>query len=271
MNEETKTNPSHVDTEQVEYTTPAASKDATTRANTKSRKAVYIAAAIVFVLILLSAIWYVMERTDRVSTNFFGFIERAQLEREAIARVNDVEISAYDLSISEQQIAAAAAAQGVDVNDADPQASITEQAVEMLINTELLRQEAESRGISIDDEAVDARYEQLVQEVGGESVLEERMEQFGVTDSVLKRDIRNELVIQTLLDQVFAESSIEVSDAEVEELYNSAGGAEGGLPPLEEVRAQIEAQVQSTKEQEIVDDFIESLRNQSTVEVLIEV
>ena len=67
MNEETKTNPSHVDTEQVEYTTPAASKDATTRANTKSRKAVYIAAAIVFVLILLSAIWYVMERTDRVS------------------------------------------------------------------------------------------------------------------------------------------------------------------------------------------------------------
>ena len=97
------------------------------------------------------------------------------------------------------------------------------------------------------------------------------MEQFGVTDSVLKRDIRNELVIQTLLDQVFAESSIEVSDAEVEELYNSAGGAEGGLPPLEEVRAQIEAQVQSTKEQEIVDDFIESLRNQSTVEVLIEV
>ena len=172
MNEETKTNPSHVDTEQVEYTTPAASKDATTRANTKSRKAVYIAAAIVFVLILLSAIWYVMERTDRVSTNFFGFIERAQLEREAIARVNDVEISAYDLSISEQQIAAAAAAQGVDVNDADTQASITEQAVEMLINTELLRQEAESRGISIDDEAVDARYEQLVQEVGGESVLE---------------------------------------------------------------------------------------------------
>lgn len=235
-----------------------------------NRKRNLIIGAAGLVVLLLVVLWYGMERTGKVNTSVFSFIEQARLQNEVIATVGNAEISAYDLSISREQITAAAAARGVDVADPDTQESIREQAVEMLINTELLRQEAARRGIDVTDDQVAARYEQLVVEVGGEEILMERMETFGVTNTVLQRDIRNELVIQALLDQVFADATIEVTDEEVQEVYDGAGGAAAGLPEIEAVEGQIKEQITATKEQEVVNDFVESLRAGAEIEINIE-
>lgn len=231
----------------------------------------YIVAAVVAVIVLLAALMYVMEKDGRIQTGLFDGVDRIQSERTVVATVNDSEISEYDLRISMEQIGAAATAQGVDTTDPEVQSSIKGQAIEMLVNTELLKQEAAVRGLTVTAEDVDARYQQLLEEVGGEEVLMERMEQFGVTDKILKRDIRNELIIQQLLDQVFAETEISVSEEEVLEMYNNAGGEAAGLPPLEEVRGQIEQQINTTKEQEIVNTFVDGLREKSEVNVLTEV
>lgn len=230
----------------------------------------FIIAAVVAVFILLGGLVYAMEKSGRLNTGIFDGIERARLANSTVATVNGNDISQYDLQISMEQIAAAATAQGVDTNDADVKASIKEQAIEMLINTELLKQEAAARGISVTKVDVDARYEQLVTEVGGEEVLQERMNQFGVTDTILKRDIENELTIQKLLDLVFAETDIAASDEEVAEMYASAGGESAGLPALAEVKEQIEQQITATKEQEIVNDYVDSLRDKAVVDIEIE-
>lgn len=275
MNEETNNQDHTVSTSAAEptadTTTPTEATAETSAVDASAgRRRNLIIGAIVAVIALLAIVWYAMESTDRVDTSVFSFIEKAQLERQVVATVNEVEISAYDLAISKEQISAAAGAQGLDLADPDVQSSITEQSIEMLINTELLRQEANRRGISATDEEVEARYEQLIQEVGGEAVLLERMEQFGVTEEILMRDIRNELTIQALLDEVFAETTLEVDETEVAERYELAGGEEAGLPPLEEVREQIEAQLETEREQSIVNDFVESLRNEASIDVQIE-
>ena len=210
-----------------------------------------------------------MERNGQINTGILDSFEQARLEGEVVATV-DGEITAYDLAISQEQISAAARAQGVDLTDPASQQSIRDQAIEMLVNTELLRQEAERRGLSVTEEEVTARYETLVSEVGGEEVLAERMGEFGVSEDILFRDIRNELTIQKLLDEVFAETEISVSDEDIAAFYESAGGVDAGLPPLEEVRDQIEQQLMSSEEQTVITNFVENLREEASVDIQIE-
>lgn len=251
-------------------TQTAGTEPATTVVGATTRKRNLIIGAVIAVVILLLGLWYVMERNGQINTGILDAFEQARLEGEVVATVDGEEITAYDLAISQEQIAAAARAQGVDLSDPASQQSIRDQAIEMLVNTELLRQEAQRRGLSVTDEEVSARYDTLVNEVGGEAVLAERMGEFGVTEDILFRDIRNELTIQKLLDEVFTETEIAVSDEDIAEFYESAGGVEAGLPPLEEVRGQIEQQLMSSEEQGIITEFVESLREEATVDIKIE-
>lgn len=229
----------------------------------------YYAVAVAIVVVLLGGLVYVMEQQGRLQTGIFSGVQKMVAGKTSVATVNGNKITRYDLDISVAQISAGAVAQGADIANPEIKAQIQTQAIDMLVNTELLKQEAASRGITITDEQVTERLETLKTDVGGEEVLAERMKEFKIDEKTLVRDIKNELTIQALLDIVFAEKSIAVTDAEITEFYNAAGGAEAELPPLAEVREQIEAQIKSTKEQEVVTAFVEELRGKGTVEILI--
>lgn len=229
----------------------------------------YTIAAVALVIVALAGLLYIMEEQGRVETGVFDGIDRMVATRTTVAKVNEGKVSRYDLDVSMAQISSGAALQGADIEDPEIQAEIEKQALDMLVNTELLKQEAAAREITITDEDVTARYEQLKVDVGGEDVLNERMAEFGINKKTLFRDIHNELTIQALLKQVFEQKNIEVSDAEVKEFYDAAGGETAGLPKLEEVKEQIIQQIKSGKEQEIVTGFVTELRGNATIEILI--
>ena len=137
----------------------------------------------------------------------------------------------------------------------------------MLVNTELLKQAASEKGINISDEAVSERLEGIKTEIGGEEVLNERMTSLGITEDRLYKDVRDELTIQQLLETVFEEAVIEVTEEEVSALYQGAGGEEAGLPALEEVREQVEAQVRASKEQVAIDNYLTELKELAEIEI----
>ncbi len=228
----------------------------------------YAGAAVVLAIIILGVL-YAMDRQGRMNIPLFDGIENFAARQTAVASVNGADISEYDFNVSVAQITAGAEAQGADLSSPELQTQINSQAIEMLVNTELLKQEAARRGISITDEDVSNRLTSLEEEVGGADVLKERMAQFNINDKTLRRDILNELTIQALLDQVFEETDINVTDEEIQSLYAGAGGEEAGLPPLEEVREQVIEQIRGGKEQEIVSTFIATLRETATIEILI--
>ncbi len=248
-----------------ETTTTPAAPAAPVTPETPAKKATpwwaYAVSVVVVVAIILGVV-YVMESQGRLQTGWFVNEARA-----TIATVNGVAIKGGDLTTSINQISATAQLQGIDITDPQVQANIRTQAVDMLVNTELLKQEADKRGIVITDEDVQARIDQLITEVGTQELLNERMASLGIDDITLRRDVKIELMIQTLLDQVFADKDLTITEEEVLGVYESAGGAAAGLPALEEVRAQVEAQVRAGKEQVIVDEFISSLRGGATIEV----
>lgn len=224
--------------------------------------------SILVVVLIIGGVLFVMEKQGRSSTGVFDSMLAKQEANKVVATVNGEEITNSELATSIQQFSQAATAQGVDTTSLDVQSEIRNQSLEVLINTELLKQAAADKGIEVSEEEAASRLATISEEIGGPDVLAERMAILGVDEEKLQQDIRDELMIQELLDSVFAEANIIVTEEEINSVYENAGGVEAGLPALEEVRAQIEAQIKSSKEQEVVDAYLSELKSAAEVEVI---
>lgn len=226
----------------------------------------WVLGAVIIVVLIVLGVLYQMEKEGRSSTHLFTSLIERQENNRVVAVINGQEIINSDLKLSIGQFSQMAAAQGVDVASAEAQVELRKQALEVLINTTILKQEAATRQLIASDEEVTNRLNAIREELGGEEVLAERMASLGIDQEKLQSDVKDELTIQKLLDQVFAESNIEITEEEITAVYEGAGGAEAGLPALEEVRAQVEAQVRASKEQAIVDDFLTTLKEGASIE-----
>ena len=193
----------------VESTTEAASAPAAEQSTAKKSKKGIIAAILVVALIILGVL-YALEKQGRSSTSIFaGFIEYQEANA-IVATVNGDNIINAQLDTSINQFTQVAAAQGVDVTSPEIQADIRDQALDVLINTTLLKQAAAERGIDVTDEEVTERLDSITADLGGEEVLVTRMEELGIDAEQLHSDIRDEIVIQELLEVLFAEAAVDV-------------------------------------------------------------
>lgn len=246
---------------------PAAAPQTSTETSRKPVRLLGYVAAGLIVVIGLVAVVYLLEKEGRSSTGIFDSLLDRQLAGAVVATVNGEEIVNQDLDTSIRQFRQVADAQGVDTAAPEAQAEIRSQALEVLVNTKLLLQQASEEGFSVSDEEVDERLESIESEIGGADVLAERLNELGIDTDRLRSDVRDELLIQQLLDSLFESSEIVVTDDEIAGVYENAGGEEAGLPPLEEVRDQIIDQVQASKEQQVIDEYLGSVRATADIEL----
>ena len=246
---------------------PENASEAAAVSNKKPVLKLYGTAAIAVAVVLLGVL-YVTEKQGRSSTTLFSSIIEKQVLGEVVAEVNGTDITNGDLQNSIAQFNQLAVAQGIDSANPEVQADIRTQALDVLINTELLVQAAKERDISATGEQVAQRREGIIQQLGGEDVLQERMELLGLSDEDLMEDLEEEIIIQTLLDQVFAESDVEVSEEEISAVYASAGQEGAELPALEEVRDFLEQDLRASKEQEAIDSFLETQKTAAVISVI---
>lgn len=225
--------------------------------------------AMVFGILLIAAgLLFVLEKEGRTSTGIFsGVISKMEAGKPA-ATVNGTVISMSDFNSSYDQLLEMSAAQGA-VMDESLTAELRTQAIETLVNAEVLRQAAIEAGMTASAEQIEGRFTEIQDGLGGAEALAARMAEFGVTEESLRRDIENEFLIQGLFDANIDSANLTASEEEVFFLYNQAGGEEAGLPPMADIRDQIEAQVIFDKEQQLISAFIEELRADAEIEVLI--
>lgn len=260
---ENETNQPMAETEKTVEETPAA----TTATVKKTPVTKYIIAVLLAAVIILGAL-YLLEKEGRSSTNIFSSIIESQQANSVVATVNGEEIINSQLETSIQQFAQVAAAQGVDASSTEAQLEIRNQALEVLINTQLLKQAAREDGIEISDEAVAERLESIKTDIGGEEILAERMEALGIGEEQLRRDVKDELLIQKLLESIFAETDTTASEEEIAAVYEDAGGEDAGLPSLDEVREQVEAQITASKEQAAIDEYLAELKAEAEIDIV---
>lgn len=252
---------------------PAASADAAAGASAEpSSMTALILGAVVVALLLIGGAWFVMSddgmsvAEDPAAADLPANFDEGDPE-EVVAAVNGNELTRAEFNRIRQQVLQNAQQQGMDLEDPNTVQQVNAQALDTLVNTELIRQAAVAAGVTVTDEEVDERYAQVVESVGGEEALAQSLEQLGLTEDSLRGDVEQELVVQAYLEQSI-ESDFSASDEEVQAFYDELGGSEAGLPPLEEVRGEIEQQLAMTEEQEVIEELLEELRAEAEVETM---
>ena len=235
----------------------------------KKRAVIQYGIATILVVLMGTGLAYALEQQGRIHTGVFDSITELVHPTPAAAIVNGVKIPLASYEKNRMQLENNAKGQGIDTADATVKTQIDTQAIDVLVNTELLRQGAAKKNITASTEQIDARYKEIVASVGGEDKLAEKMVELGITHDSLMSDIEGEIIIQTFLSGEVDASKITISPKEVEDTYNKANTPEAKLPPLAEVKDQIASQLQSTKEQELVNAYIKTLREAADIETKI--
>lgn len=228
----------------------------------------YVIAGVIIIL-MGGGLLYALEAQGRIQTNVFGSINALITPTPLAAIVNGVEISVADFEKNKSQLEKAAQGQGADIANASIQDEIKKQAIDVLVNTELLKQSAVQAGIAVTPEQIADRRAKIVESVGGEDKLQEKMTELNITAESLASDIESEILIQTYLAKAVDVSKVTIDPKEVQAIYDQANTPDAKLPPLAQVKAEIEAKIRSDKEQEMVNAFIDTLRSNATIEVKI--
>ena len=235
-------------------------------ATSRSRAIKQYAIAGIIILVMGVGLLYVLEEQGRVSTGAFATVNELIKPTPAAAVVNGVKIPLSTYDKNRAQIEQNAIGQGLTVTDEAVKTEINKQAIDVLVNTELLKQAAAKADIKVTQEQIDTRYDEIVASLGGEAALTAKMTELGITEESLQTDIKGELLIQGYLSQAVDVSKTTITEEDIKKVYDGANTPGSNLPPLAEVRADIETQLKLTKEQELVNAHIETLRAAAKIE-----
>ena len=184
-----------------------------------------------------------------------------------VATVNGIELTRSDFERIHQQAVQSARQQGMDLNDPNTEQQVNDQAMDTLVNTELISQAAVAAGGTVTAAEVEARFAEVVDSLGSVEAVTESLEQLGLTEESLRSDIEQELLIQEYLEEVISVDH-SPSEAEVQAYYEQQGGA-AQLPPLDQVRDQVRQQLIENEEQVTIEELLEELRLEADIETMI--
>lgn len=193
---------------------------------------------------------------------------------EVVAEVNGTEISrdafvqAYESQF--QMMAAQAQIAGEELN----QDELKAQTADLLVDTELLIQEADARELTASDEDVDATLDELTQAngLGSSDELLAMFEEQGMPED----EVRVQLASQVKIEQLYADEGGDFtpSEEDLQQAYDDAVAqqpppAEGQeapeIPAFEDVRPQLEEQLVQRNQSDAVGELLGQLRESAEI------
>jgi len=179
---------------------------------------------------------------------------------------DDVEVSVNGDKITSQDVN--------DVYDKIPEEIRLETSkkdvLDDLIDQKLLLQEAEDKGIYATEEEVDNYLEQIKLSTGVEGNFEKIIADAGFTLEDYKESLKELITVSKLLDEVLDLQNVNVTDAEVND-YISANQdlqqiSEDEID-LDFLTVRIRQKLILDKQQELVDNYIQSLKDKAEIEI----
>ncbi len=186
-----------------------------------------------------------------------------------VAVVNGTRIYADEYSASVDYLTQMQAMQGADTTDEQLQSEIRKQALDGLVDNTLIITTAKKEGIVITDADVQAKYDELVTELGSKEELEKRMAEMKLTETKLRSNIESRMLADAYITAKTTAKDLAVTEEEVNEFIKSIDVAGAELPPLDEIRPQIEAQILNQKQQQVVAAIVAQLREAGDIDIRI--
>ena len=239
----------------------------------KHKKLLLIIAA--FVLLAFGGNYYVMQSTKEEPTVTGSIIDSLIDETVSddgtgpVARVNGTDISRIDYQNTVRELTLTLMQQGYTTTDATVASQIRQQAVSILVNTELLIQDAKANGITVLPSEVAAEYQNIIDDMGSEEVLMLTLKDMNLTESDLMEDIENQLAVDKHVQANTDINAQTISDAEVKTYYDNVSANNPDLPSFENIKPELTEELLQQKKQQFVSDYIQKLRTAATIEVLI--
>lgn len=189
--------------------------------------------------------------------------------KEAVAVVNGEEVAMEEFERQLDQFKANYEQQGLPFPEGENLAQLKQQIVDQLVSKTLLVQEADSRGITATEEEIQSQYEETVKGFPDEKAFEQALEDQGLSQEDLEGLIADSIKIENLLDPVVEKAEVDApTEDELHKLYDQYS-QEQELPPFEDVKDQLEAELLNQRQNEVVQDFIQELKAESTIEVFL--
>lgn len=134
--------------------------------------------------------------------------------------------------------------------------------IDQIIDQTILTQDASDKGIEVTDEEFDEEFN-FIKEENGEG-LELLLEQFQMTEEDFKNELRHNILYQKYIESEF--DDVEISDKEIEEVYEGLDEENDNIPPLDEIRENLELQLKDKQIQELVQKRVDELIEKATIE-----
>lgn len=193
---------------------------------------------------------------------------------DVVAEVNGEEVTKDEFVPIYEATFQQAAAQAQMGGEAPDEEALKKQTVDDLVDTELLAQEAESRGISVSDDDVDAELETLAKQnqMGSAEELLKAVEEQGMTEDQARSQVETQVMVEQLADD--EAGPIDPTEKELRALYARAkkqqakSGQQGqAIPPFAQVRDQIAEQARSEQVGKVAQSLIDDLRKDADITV----
>lgn len=192
---------------------------------------------------------------------------------DVVAEVNGEQVTKEEFTPIYEAAFQQAAMQAQAGGAAPDEEALQKQTVDDLVDTELLVQEADSRGITVSDEDIEAELTDLAEQnqLGSAEELLAAVEKQGVTEEQARSQVETQVMVEQLVAD--EDGAADPTEKELRALYTQAKqqaqSSQSGqeIPPFDEVRDQLEQQARSEQVGRVAEALLEDLREDAEIEI----
>ncbi len=192
--------------------------------------------------------------------------EQVVAESESVAKVNGISITKANYDTQLASAISAYKVQGIDADNPENLAQIKTQVLNDLISNELVMQGIAKEGVKSTPEEVENQYQALITQAGGVDKLKTQMVTSNITEAQLRENITRQIVVQKYLLNHVDVSTIVVTDEEIKKFYDDGVAGQEKPPVFKDVKEQIRQQILTNKQQILVNNFIQTLKDGAQIE-----
>ncbi|MEW9675199.1 SurA N-terminal domain-containing protein [Lentibacillus sp. L22] len=181
---------------------------------------------------------------------------------DVVAQVNDTKIKGEQYNDVYAQTKVAMHQYGQDVSDKD---QLKDQAMNVLIQQELVKQDANDKGITVSDDDVDKEFDKMKSQ--NEDQFQAVLDQYNLSEKGYKNQLTFEMIVDKYMDKELPKA--DVSNDDVKEYYDQMKEQNEDIPKLKDVKDQIKDQLEQQKQSEELQKKIDKLQKNADVKNMI--
>lgn len=208
-----------------------------------------------------------------VERNYKKSFTIIQDKESTVAFVNNSAISMKMLNMAMSGIIQSGQLNGVDTTKPEVQDKIRKEALDTVIDSELLVQKAKELKLVISQNDISSEMNKIEEQFGNREEFLNKIKSVGISEQDLRDDIEKQLLITSYQNKIYDSSKDIVKDSDIKIFYEALRKKyieqDKTVPELDQIREKIISKILDMRHQKYLDGVAEGLRKNAKIEILI--